>query len=134
MSFSLFTVNQARDGLELSENQIANHLSRGMGIDRAKNKSVSILKALGDPGTQLDDYNTALDLLLEKAAIVYKDAYNRLVKIGTPTQAAQEAAKTKASNFMIYEKKILDLEYPLANDIDILATATAKTHVNVGSK
>lgn len=134
MSYSLFTVNQAKDGLELSENQIANYLSRDLGIASTQTRNKSIMAAMLNPSAQLVNYHIEIEKLLEKAAKVYKEDYGKLLSLGIPSDKAQQVAKAKAATFMKHETMILDIQFPLANDINTLASATAKTSVNVNKK
>lgn len=136
MSFSLFEIGKVNnaDAIIMSENKIASYLSRDLGIESAKARNNSILATMGDPEKQLDDYNTALDTLLDKAATVYKHAFDKLTSLGLPAEKAQQVAKNKAAIFIQHEKTILDLEFPLANDINVLASIKAKSSINIRRK
>ena len=144
MSFSLFKVGafQPLDNngnpagnpyliLEMSKSQIANHLGRDLGISAIQSRNKSILSAMKDPGTQLTAYHTAVDGLLTKAAVVYKEVFDKLATLGISAKSAQQMAKKKAAIFFQHEKMILDIEYPIANDINTLASVSAKTNVRV---
>lgn len=118
-------------GMATSETKIADYLSRDLGFSALKTRNKGILSAMEKPADQLTAYHTKLDKLLGKAGVIYKDAFDKLKTLGLSDKRAQEAAKNKATSFFVHERMILDVEFPIANDINTLASATAKTNVRV---
>ena len=148
MSFSLFDLDYTKQpdnydaqasgafvsvlqGITTSETKIADYLSRDLGFSAIQSRNKGILAAMGNPKDQLNNYHAALDVLLGKAAVIYKDAFDKLKTLGLSDKRAQEAAKNKAASFFQHERMILDVEYPIANDINTLASASAKTNIRV---
>lgn len=131
MSFSLFTINQAKDGLEMSDLKIKDFLSAELGFSSAKARNEKILITLADPAAAITKYNSELDKVVKKGATHYKTDYEKLLSLGLTDEKAQQYAKEKAEAFITDEKRILDFEYPLMNDINTLASAKAHTSINL---
>ena len=129
MSFSLFTVNN--NALEMSPAKIKDYLSAELGVSEAQAKNTKILAIMDNPSTEIGKYDTAMDNLIKKGAVHYKTDYDKLVSLGISDERAQRFAKQKAAAFINSEKEILDFEYPLMSDINVLASATAKTSINI---
>lgn len=129
MSFSLFAVNG--NALEMSPAKIKDYLSAELGVSEAKTKNTKILKIMADPAAEITKYDDAMSELIKKGAVHYKADYEKLLSLGLPDDRAQRFAKQKASAFINSEKEILDFEYPLMSDINVLASATAKTPIHI---
>ena len=130
--FDLTTDNNGDiTGYGMSEKNIANFLTRDMGFLETEKRNTQILATMAAPQTVLASYNTEVNDLLGKAAIVFKADYNKLISLGATDRLAHEVSKDKATLFMTNELYILHIKYPLMNDINTLASAKAKTGVKI---
>ena len=105
-----------------------------MGFLSAETRNAQILSTVAAPHTVLAAYNGEVNTLLGKAATVFKADYDKLVSLGAPGDLAHRVSKEKAAKFMENELMILDIKYPLMNDINTLASARAKTSIIIQIK
>lgn len=131
MSFQLFEIQGNQ--FVMSDASIKQYLSAELGFSSTKARNDRILATMDNPSAMIQVYNTALDNLVKKGAGHYKYDYDKLLTLGLSDEKAQTIAKQKAEAFINSEKTILDFEFPLMGDINILASAQAKTSIQIPS-
>lgn len=112
--------------LGMDEKKIGNSLAREMGIVRLTQKTDAAIKIAKAPEVEYPNYVTKVTALETEAGKQVKADYDKLIKLGYDTEKALNVAKRKASNWVMGELELLDMEFPMVSNADFLMSAAAK--------
>lgn len=118
-------------GFEPQVEAITSHLKRDLKIDLHHTQETSLIKALKDPKTWLDDRKGEMNKIAVALATPYKEALKTYIDAGYPYDDAVAKATREAN--VLYQLKLEELEarMPGAN---VLLTGAVKDRKNQGEE
>lgn len=123
--------NQGSVGVAVSDASAAKYVRKELGLEVMEARNKKALAVLADPAAQLGLYQTEVAKKTTEAGKMFKVDFDELMTYGYPEDKAKAIALEKAGNYLNDEMKILDVQWPYVNDMNLLATATAKAGVNL---
>lgn len=117
--------------LAVSADELGVLLERSTGLTREEKRQKDILAALDKPATAYADYATEARKKTAAAGKMISDDYGTLIKEGFTAQQAYATAYEKGAKYLDSEMALLKIQFPIANNLDLLAEATAKTKVSL---
>lgn len=139
-----YTIVQAGNGAlsapGISDASAASYLSRETGLLAEKTRNVAAITMLN--GDTMDPnrigsyaaYQVAVDAKTTAAGALFRTDFNQLMDLGLPEDRAKAIATAKASRSLADELEILKLKYPLAGDINSVASKVAGIPLQLGQK
>lgn len=109
--------------LVVDKNAAYDAVLRDTGFLYNKNRDTNILKMIADPEQQLTDYYAAVEAKADSVAGSYKADFDALTAAGFSKKKADKYAREKAKLALEQERRLLNLQFPLAEDIDTLSAA-----------
>jgi hypothetical protein len=110
-------------------------VKRNLGITAVQARNAASLDALKDPSAKLAAYHNALNAQVDIAGEQWAKDVALLLLKGLPKEKAEQIALGWASQDINKSKQILALDFPLMENMDLLATAEAGagTQIHLGS-
>lgn len=112
--------------VEAADADVALYLKDELGLSASNKYTTAALTMLKDPTTQFAAYDTDLTTAMAKEAKAYKKDVTRIAKLGLPEERARAIALENSRARVQAELKLLDLEFPMARNDSLLATAAVK--------
>lgn len=122
--------------LDLDEKGFESLLARNSGVSFEQLQNKAILEMVANPATELGKYDTAVNAAITAEGLQMVKDFEQLQKLGLPEEKVKEIVLGKAQRRLADTIQILKYSYPLAGDMDILASAAAKagTQIHVSAR
>lgn len=119
------------NALQVNGDELGELLERSTGLTREAKRQSDILGALANPDTAYVKYAAEAKKKAAVAGDMIAKDYKTLIDEGFTAQQAYATAYEKGSKYLDSEMALLKIQYPIANNLDLLAEATAGTKVNL---
>ncbi len=122
--------------LAITDAGATDFVRRNLGIDTLQKRNIAALESLENPAATLGNYHDELNAKIAEAGAQWKNDVTSLLDKGLPKEFAERQALKWADQAIDKERTMLSFTYPLADNMDILATAQAKagTAIHLGGK